>query len=1226
MQKLLNFKMGKLFPAIWKDYKIRATSKSVLITQFLRYFIVFTILVVFHEVQDLFSLLFMRLLLPYSLLMATQATIVDLANEKQSGLRDFLRIHGLKNSTSDIAKVLVEAVQSAIVALIFAIIFTQSSLLTGTNPQILFVFIFMYLTTSSALSCFLVRYCSEPNSAAGLVIWLNAMTYLVFLAIKKEGMLYTVMSVFPLTSFCQALWQITDNEFGKTMLGQYYQSLDGLGVVEIDYWVLVVVMALQIPFFLFLASFRRNKQATHEAQTRDSLNSSLTSHLLDEYTDNAISIKNVVKRYGKLIAVNGVDLAVPRYGIFCLLGHNGAGKTTLLNLITGTTIPDSGAISINKNGAWSPVGIGDFGYCPQHDIQVEGFTVYEHVQLMAKLRGKPASSIMKSLQLMGLGHKVNDLFTSLSGGMKRRLTIAMADVGEPNVLILDEPTSGLDPETKGRLLQDLKDACKAKTVILTTHNMEEAEQLGDKISLMHRGEISNFNNAEELKRQCENCYFIQAELSTVGHVKQILEEMSLSRPESSALESKIVGSTKNQMIRIPLASSCSAEKLSLLFDRLEKEMAEGSVVFDSLSLQEAFVELYSQKENDFSGDNDASAQLDQVVYAANEIVNRQKVSSSSKTATVWRQFWTIFQLRLLELGRNPGKVFAFFFIPSIAIFDVTWRDLPQNIPFFDPADISLFYTSGVWVVVTSLIVAMAVYDATVHNSDKLKYWLRVNGIQIGTYWTAMVMYEWTTYMVRFGLVVIGITALNRDEPVKVDAILAIAPYQFIAGFPLVSGMLLMFRTFIHKNIVQKASFMIVYFGGYLLVYLMHLLVTYFDSEKWNHIVCFISLFDPIWTAFYVPVKKTQFVDTALQPNPYLETLTDSYMIQSVLGLFYFGLLIWFETRRIQVNSQNETTKSGVPSNLVVGATNCSKKYGRKTVVNNLDLHIEEGCIQGFTGPNGAGKSTSFNLLSLEVPKNGGRVDFWKSPIPDDLFLSVGVCPQETTVWPDLTLEDHIRLVARIKGFNINQEGIRVMLASLGIEKNGSVKAGALSGGNKRKLLILLSLLGSPKAKLLDEPTTGVDPVSRKVTWKMISSRKSGTGTLLSTHSMEEAEVLCDRIAIMSAGKRIENDIPEKLREKFENSYELVVNLHTMEEANLLRHDMRKAFPSCQETSDSSNRTVVYTVIRDQHFRLSKVFHLLHIYKPRDWGLKKSSFQSVFMSLLEQHSEQTAFKM
>ena len=205
----------------------------------------------------------------------------------------------------------------------------------------------------------------------------------------------------------------------------------------------------------------------------------------------AIEIKNLVKRYGELVAVNGLSLEVEERQIFGILGPNGAGKTTTLEIVEGIRDPDEGEVHIlGLDRAMKKAEIKQIiGVQLQASATPDRLTVRETIDLFGTFydRHLPTDEVISHVQLEA---KADDFVEKLSGGQQQRLAIGLALVNDPKIIFLDEPTTGLDPAARRNLWEVIENLRKAgKTVVLTTHYMEEAERLCDIVAIMDQGKI-----------------------------------------------------------------------------------------------------------------------------------------------------------------------------------------------------------------------------------------------------------------------------------------------------------------------------------------------------------------------------------------------------------------------------------------------------------------------------------------------------------------------------------------------------------------------------------------------------------------------------------------------------------------------------------------------------------------------------------------------------------------
>nr|MBQ8890605.1 ATP-binding cassette domain-containing protein [Clostridia bacterium] len=213
----------------------------------------------------------------------------------------------------------------------------------------------------------------------------------------------------------------------------------------------------------------------------------------------------------------------------------------------------------------------------------------------------------------------------------------------------------------------------------------------------------------------------------------------------------------------------------------------------------------------------------------------------------------------------------------------------------------------------------------------------------------------------------------------------------------------------------------------------------------------------------------------------------------------------------------------------------TKRYGDILAVDGLSLSVAEGELLSLLGVNGAGKTTTIKMLCcLSSPTEGDALLFGKSIRADtgEVKAMIAHSPQETAVAPGLTVRENLELIAGVHGFRgaLRSEKIEELVALMGLIEVIDRRAGKLSGGWQRRLSIAMALISEPKILFLDEPTLGLDVIARSELWDIIRSLKGRVTIVLTTHYMEEAEALSDRIAIMRDGRLLVLDTAEKIKE------------------------------------------------------------------------------------------------
>ena len=213
-----------------------------------------------------------------------------------------------------------------------------------------------------------------------------------------------------------------------------------------------------------------------------------------------------------------------------------------------------------------------------------------------------------------------------------------------------------------------------------------------------------------------------------------------------------------------------------------------------------------------------------------------------------------------------------------------------------------------------------------------------------------------------------------------------------------------------------------------------------------------------------------------------------------------------------------------------------KRYKNLTAVDGLDLEVEQGELFSLLGVNGAGKTTAIKMLSCLTRPTGGDAFVGGYSIakePEQVKRLIGVSPQETAVAPNLSVKENLELICGIHGFSKEKtaEKIRELSGQFTLDTVLQRKAGKLSGGWQRRVSIAMALISEPEILFLDEPTRGLDVIARHDLWDMIRSLKGRITIILTTHYMEEAEALSDRIGIMKSGRLLAVGTVEELNKK-----------------------------------------------------------------------------------------------
>ena len=544
---------------------------------------------------------------------------IQMLNEKDQKLEQLLERQGI-STTKYVLSWLINYLFVGLMADIACIV--GSTQILSYFFALFFIDIILFNFAQFALLYFIVTVSSNKKSG---IILVNLLCFgsLVIGYVLTQGntpkIIQTLFNLFPNANiFCSVKLIIKLQSLGKYSWDNIRLSYNRISyldtlimfIVEIIFYVFLsfFVRAYRtsgLPFFAFIKSIftkvhrkideninsinsesdnviERNHEELNE------INSSLKSQKI--YLD----IKNVTRKYDDLIAVNNFSGELFKNEIFCLLGHNGAGKTTLIKMISGTEDPDNGDIFLNnisvvtnKKYLYQNIGL-----CQQDNIFFDYLTVSEHLKYMVEIKGikKDYNHINNLIEKIDLKEKKDAICKNLSGGEKRKLCIALALIGDSQLVLLDEPTSGMDVMAKRALWDFLKEFKQNKIIILTTHSLDEAEYLGDRIGIMTNGRFICSGTSSYLKTKYP-CGFnlnllLNSSISNDNHKQQLYNQLIKYEPN---LEIKI---SSKGLFSINIQSN--NKNIKEIFEVIENNKEAYGIedyTVSSTSLEDVFLKL-----------------------------------------------------------------------------------------------------------------------------------------------------------------------------------------------------------------------------------------------------------------------------------------------------------------------------------------------------------------------------------------------------------------------------------------------------------------------------------------------------------------------------------------------------------------------------------------------------------------------------------------------------------
>uniref|UniRef100_A0A8B9F4L1 P-type phospholipid transporter n=1 Tax=Amazona collaria TaxID=241587 RepID=A0A8B9F4L1_9PSIT len=497
---------------------------------------------IFLRVMSRSMPLFMTLAWIYSV----AVIIKGIVYEKEARLKETMRIMGLDNGILWLSWFISSLIPLLMSAGLLVLILKMGNLLPYSDPSVVFVFLSIFGIVT-ILQCFLISTMfSRANLAAacgGIIYFTLYLPYVLCVAWQDyvsfslkifASLLSPVAFGFGCEYFAlfeeQGVGVQWDNFFESPLEEDGFSITTSAVMMMFDTflygvmtWYIESVFPGQygIPrpwYFPFTKSywFGEKPQEREHCYPDQKGPSEVCKEEEPTHLSLGVSIQNLVKVYrdGKKVAVDGLTLNFYEGQITSFLGHNGAGKTTTMSILTGLFPPTSGTAFILGKDIRSELSNirQNLGVCPQHNVLFDLLTVEEHIWFYARLKGLPEKKVKEEVEQMAvdvsLPHKLKARTSKLSGGMQRKLSVALAFVGGSKVVILDEPTAGVDPYSRRGIWELLLKYRQGRTIILSTHHMDEADILGDRIAIISHGKLCCVGSSLFLKNQLGTGYYL----------------------------------------------------------------------------------------------------------------------------------------------------------------------------------------------------------------------------------------------------------------------------------------------------------------------------------------------------------------------------------------------------------------------------------------------------------------------------------------------------------------------------------------------------------------------------------------------------------------------------------------------------------------------------------------------------------------------------------------------
>jgi ATP-binding cassette subfamily A (ABC1) protein 3 len=449
----------------------------------------------------------------------------------------------------------------------------------------------------------------------------------------------------------------------------------------------------------------------------------------------------------------------------------------------------------------------------------------------------------------------------------------------------------------------------------------------------------------------------------------------------------------------------------------------------------------------------------------------------------------------------------------------------------------------------------------------------------------------------------------------------------------------------------------VYFSAYLLPVLLlagvsdflHIWIIQIIVDFWASLLCPFLQF--LVCIVYIGHERTDIIESRFMVSYHI-----CLFLMCCGAIFYMSLVIAIDTRR----ARGESSSSSEPAlesmeeeddvlaeririkDAVSAPTEAAdpiivnklcKSYPKgKHAVQSLTFGVPYGEVFGLLGPNGAGKSSTFYMMTGKLKPTSGEIQLIGRELLKHQIYRVGVraglCPQNNPLWDDLTVEEHLKIYALMKGVDGNDipGQLEYIIDSLNLKDYRLTRATALSGGNKRKLCAGICLIGGPALQFFDEPSSGMDPMARRHLWRTINDAQKAykPAIIFSTHSMSEAENLCQRIAIMVNGKFVCLGSVQHLKHKYARGYQVTLKKGQDHDDEAITGVVMESFPKATKLPSNSRNYMAFRLAPEDS-TLSRLFDVLNeklkgCGKVEDFSVQQCSLEQIFMYFSQMQEE------
>ncbi|CAD8203334.1 unnamed protein product [Paramecium octaurelia] len=947
------------------------------------------------------------------------------------------------------------------------------------------------------------------------------------------------------------------------------------------------------PFFICQCLLRKKRNQVDqfeldlELQQQNNLGSELLNpqdqiQPIEANENQVLKLTQLTKVYNGQAVVNNISLNLNKNTIFSLLGHNGAGKSTTVNMICGLIQKTSGQININgydidkKLDEIRQI----LGYCSQKDVLYGEMSVYDHLQFYGRLK------LINQLQLSGqietvldmcyLQQEKHQLAMYLSGGGKRKLCLAIALIGNSQVLLLDEPTTGLDPISRQQIWNILKEIKQDRCVILTTHYLDEAQELSDYVGIIQQGKMTAFGTVDSIKRQFSVGYNILIECQNELHQKQILDQIQSTLLLICKNDIQFIPQNRNLKLNIPLSNSANVASALEYLETVQNI----NISFEMTTLEDAYIKIHSQSD---WGNN-------QIETNNNALFNNMFFNFTPHFS-FYKQVKGLFMRRVWIAGQNKWQ-YAMFLISWILLLGCLFgfKNINQEII------ISLY------VLIKLIFISQQSYYPIYEKQHKIKDSYVTHGAKIISYWTSVMLFDIVVIVFEQFIFIALLLIAKQIDGQRQYRQYNLGVYFSIILVNTIFSIALNCQTYVATYFFKSTSSSNVQLPFLILTFQYLGLVIFTILFQWNEIIGVIIPLVSLGNGYY-------WIFSEKYDRTYLET-----QLPSLISIVVFFFLInYLENRLISRKSNPSNFQGNVELNQV------NYNIGNRPILQNVSFSIESSEIFGLLGPNGAGKTSTFKMITREEKPSSGLVEIKNES------TQVGLVPSFSPLHEDLSLVQHLKIYGKLKGLEDWRidNFIDSYTSYMDLKKIRDKKVKVLSGGERRKVQMGIALIGNSSILLMDEPTSGVDPVFRQQFQQLIlrNCQQNKSSILITTHSMVEAQRICEVLGIIINGQLKFKGTLNQLRQQYDNRIQLSFHLKNKEDKDQLRELIVQNLTKhiFEPLGLSGDNLTVF--VDDQSIKFSQLFRFCQIRAVdnliEDFEIQQATLDQIFKHYVQQ---------